>query len=424
MRLISKFSTIFLIGFSIPFVSSCGWTSKPPREVKFPIPAPAIQCMSGNLYGFAVDEGAKVTKSKIRKKQSMASLLAAYKVSKDKISESICLAADFLDVKNLPEGNPLTIIRNREDNDVHFCIVEKSKEDYIVVDLRDSVKVYEQKKTVETVRREVAVKIQTTVFKALEDAKLSPLLATKMAEIMQYSFDFFKVKKGDIFKLVYDEQLSGHESISVSNIHAMSFEHDEKLFYAFQHEVNGKVNYYDQNGDALQKAFLRAPLKFSRISSGYTNSRFHPILKIYRPHQGIDYAAPTGTPIYTIGDGDVVEMGYNGGNGNYVKVKHNKTYTTQYLHMSKFAKDLKKGSQVKQGDVIGYVGSTGLATGPHLCFRFWKNGEQINPAKDLDDVRAEPIPSKEKQNYLNRIMEMKDKMDNAKIVTGKALANS
>lgn len=391
---------------------------------KFAIPAPQIARMSGNLFGFVVDEDTKVEKSKVGKNQSFASFLAAHKIDTDKIKELLCQATAYMDVSKMQAGKPVTFVKERESDSVHYFVYEKSKSEYVVFDLQDTVNVFERKREIQTIRREVAVQLNTSIFNSLDAAGLNPEIATRTSEILQYSFDFFKIKKGDIFRIVFDEMVCDGKSMGVTDIHAVSFVHGGKEFQAYRYEKDGKEVYYDENGNSLRRAFLKAPLKFTRISSGFTNSRFHPILKIYRAHSGIDYAAPTGTPIMSLGDGVIEECGYGGGNGNYIKVKHNKTYTTQYLHMSKFAEGMKKGKKVTQGDVIGYVGSTGLATGPHLCFRFWKDGVQVNPSEHIKDTAADPISAKEKPAYLEFVEIMRAKMQASKLISKKAMASS
>jgi murein DD-endopeptidase MepM/ murein hydrolase activator NlpD len=178
-----------------------------------------------------------------------------------------------------------------------------------------------------------------------------------------------------------------------------SFNHGNKDLYAFYFEQNGKGDYFDLEGNSLQRTFLKAPLRYSRISSGFSNSRLHPVLKIRRPHHGVDYAAPTGTPVYTVGDGVVIQKGYQkSGGGNYIKIKHNGTYTTVYMHLNGFAKGIKVGQHVKQGDLIGYVGSTGLATGPHLDFRFYRNGSAINPLK-VESPPSKPVEEANREAF-------------------------
>jgi murein DD-endopeptidase MepM/ murein hydrolase activator NlpD len=215
-------------------------------------------------------------------------------------------------------------------------------------------------------------------------------LAARLENIYAWTIDFFYLQKGDYFKVVYEEEFVEGESIGISRIKGATFSHGGKDFHALYFDQEGKPDYFDEAGNSLRKAFLKAPLQYSRISSRFSNSRFHPVLKRYKAHLGVDYAAPHGTPIMAVGDGIVQEATRRGGNGNFVKIKHNSMFATQYLHMSGFAKGIRPGVAVRQGEVIGYVGSTGLATGPHVCFRFWKNGQQVNPLA-IEMPPSEPI---------------------------------
>ena len=209
--------------------------------------------------------------------------------------------------------------------------------------------------------------------------------------------------------------------IGIGRVRAVRFYHQDKFYYAFYFEQNDHGSYFDEHANSLEKAFLKAPVKFSRITSGYSKRRFHPILKKYKPHFGIDYAAKTGTPIMSTGDGVVVRTGYDSNNGRYVKIKHNGIYTTQYLHMSRIARGIKPRVKVKQGDIIGYVGSTGLTTGPHLCYRFWKNGRQVNPFKE-DIPSVGPVKKGDLHNFNQKMAMLKQQLDSLSI--SRVVANS
>jgi murein DD-endopeptidase MepM/ murein hydrolase activator NlpD len=218
-----------------------------------------------------------------------------------------------------------------------------------------------------------------------------PNLANKMSEIYAWTIDFFGLQKGDSYKVIYDRYFVEDQYIGLGKVQAAKFNHGGSNLYAFYFEQNGSGDYFDEEGNSLQRTFLKAPLRYSRISSHFSNSRMHPVLKIRRPHHGIDYAAPSGTPVHTVGDGVIVKKGYQKrGGGNYVKVKHNGTYSTTYMHLKGFAKGIKVGKHVKQGDLPGYVGQTGLATGPHLDFRFYRNGKAVNPLK-VESPPSKPI---------------------------------
>jgi len=216
---------------------------------------------------------------------------------------------------------------------------------------------------------------------------LDPMLAFEMSEIYAWSIDFFGLQEGDGFKVYFDEQYVDTNYVGLGKINGAVFNHVGNEFYAIPFVQDSVESYYDQEGQSLRKAFLKAPLRYSRISSRYSHSRLHPILKIRRPHLGVDYAAPIGTPVYAIGDGRIIQTGYTRSNGNWIKIQHNSVYATAYLHLSHYGKGISQGSYIKQGDIIGYVGSTGLSTGPHLDFRFYKNGSPVDPLK----VEAPPV---------------------------------
>lgn len=234
--------------------------------------------------------------------------------------------------------------------------------------------------------------ISTSLFEAVAEAKENPELAIALAEIFAYDVDFIRdIRHGDSFQAIVEKRYRDGTPAGYGQILAAEFTNQGKSFRAFFFRDGDRAAaYYDEAGNSLRTAFLRAPLSFSRISSGYTLKRFHPIAKVWRAHPAIDYAAPTGTPIKTVGDGTIVRMGYQQGNGNHVRVRHANGYETMYLHMSRFAKGMKAGRRVKQGETIGYVGSTGLATGPHLCFRMYRNGDPINP-NSVKTTAAAPV---------------------------------
>jgi murein DD-endopeptidase MepM/ murein hydrolase activator NlpD len=221
------------------------------------------------------------------------------------------------------------------------------------------------------------------------------MLAIELSEIFAWSIDFFGIQQGDRYKVIYQESFVDSQSIGITRIMGAWFYHNETDFWAIPFVQGGERSFFDEKGNSLRKAFLKAPLRYSRISSGFSHSRLHPILKIRRPHHGVDYAAPAGTPVLTVGDGVVTAVGYqrNGG-GNYVKIKHNSVYSTTYMHLSRFGKGIRQGVYVKQGDIIGYVGSTGLSSGPHLDFRFYRNGSAVNPLR----VEAPPVEPVEEEN--------------------------
>lgn len=267
-----------------------------------------------------------------------------------------------------------------------------------VLHLTDSVHMEHQEKPLRLEQRTAEVTIESSLWNAMVGNNLPVDLALELSEIYAWTIDFFGLQKGDSIRVFYDEAFVDTISTGIGRIYAANFYHGKRWQEAFWFENDELHSYYDGEGNSLKKAFLKAPLNYKRISSHFTYARRHPIYKTVRPHTGVDYAAPMGTPVVSIGDGVVVEKGYKGGGGNTVKIRHNSTYTTAYLHLSKFGKGIAVGSHVQQGQVIGYVGSTGSSTGPHLDFRIWKGGSPIDPLKMVSPP-TEPVPAKYRAEF-------------------------
>lgn len=242
-----------------------------------------------------------------------------------------------------------------------------------------------------TERRYADVTISSSLWNDMLDAGVSPLLIISLSDIYAWTVDFFGLQKGDRFRVIYDERICDGETVAVDTVRYAVYSHNGEDFPAvmFNQKDGGNI-YWNEKGESMRKAFLKAPLQYSRISSGFSYARRHPVTRKVQPHTGVDYAAPSGTPVMTIGDGVVTSVKYEGAGGNVVRIRHNSVYSTAYLHLSRFGKGIKAGTRVRQGDVIGYVGSTGRSTGPHLDFRVWKNGSAINPLK-MESPPAEPI---------------------------------
>ncbi|MDP4662185.1 MAG: peptidoglycan DD-metalloendopeptidase family protein [Salibacteraceae bacterium] len=362
---------------------------------------------------FGIDlKGFHVEKGKIQPNQFLAEILLPYNIDYQEITKLASKAKTIFDIRKLNAGKNYTLISTDDSlQKAQFFIYEVSAIDYVVYDLRDTMRVYHGARPVVLEERTAAGLINSSLYQTLIDQELSPALAMELADIYAWSIDFYRIQKGDFFKVIYQVKKVNNQVVGVDEITAALFQHQDVPFYAFQFSQNEGPDYFDEQGLSLRKAFLQAPLKFSRISSGYTQRRFHPVQKRWKAHLGTDYAAPTGTPIMTVGDGVVLEAKYSQYNGNYVKVKHNQTYTTQYLHMSKIASNVKTGTRVKQGQVIGYVGSTGLATGPHVCFRFWKNGTQVDHRNEKIPP-SEPIKAEFKEAFEMLLAKEKARLDN------------
>lgn len=339
------------------------------------------------LYGIPLTSYL-VTKGEVRRGQSLAEVLYPLGVNSQQIYHMSILPDSLLDERKIRPGHNYVLFSSMDSTPAIF-VYEKDPLNYVTVYLDSlSARAENGKKPVEQKIVTVSGSIQTSLWESMIDANANPMLAVELSEIFAWTIDFFGIQQGDQYKVIYEESYVDSKSIGIKRILGAWFWHNNNDFWAIPFQQAEVVSFYDEEGNSLRKAFLKAPLRFSRISSGFSNSRYHPVLKIRRPHHGIDYAAPTGTPVYTVGDGIITKVGYqkNGG-GNYVKIKHNSVYSTTYMHLSRFGKDIRQGRYVKQGDVIGYVGATGLATGPHLDFRFYKNGSPVNPLK----VEAPPV---------------------------------
>jgi murein DD-endopeptidase MepM/ murein hydrolase activator NlpD len=353
----------------------------------FPITVPTLK------YGFALDTF-QVTEGRLEPNRVFSDLLVPQGVTYPTIDQIVANANGVFDLRKLQSGKPYMILAKDQAQGPDYFIYEPNVYEYIVFELKGDLKVQRMERPVQKEMRQADGVLESSLWQTMVDNGLSYELTAKMEDALQWSIDFHHLQKGDEFKLVFEENIIDGEVVGVDKVYAAYYQTLGTEFHAIWYEHGDIAGYYDLEGRPMKKSFLKAPVKYSRISSHYNLNRFHPILKRTRPHLGTDYAAPYGTPIYAVGDGVVVEAGYSNGNGNYVKIKHNDTYQTQYLHMQKFANGVRKGVHVQQGQVIGYVGSTGLATGPHVCFRFWKNGKQVNHLK-LNFPPPAPLPDEE-----------------------------
>lgn len=352
------------------------------------------------LYGIVIDSF-EVTTSKIKWGQSLADILSRFNVENEKIYQVAQASKEVFDVRRLKASSPYTIIHEKDSlKTARQFIYEPDVTHYVVFDLTDSIHVYKRERPVLVEERTLAATISTSVYESVIENDAPRILVNRLVDIFAWQVDFFRIQKGDEFKVIYEEHHVGDEVVDVGKIKGAYFKHFGKEYYAVKYDQGGDSDYFDEDGNSLRKTFLRSPLNYYRISSRFNPRRYHPVLKRYRAHLGTDYAAPTGTPIRTVGDGVVLEARYHAGNGNYVKIRHNSNYTTQYLHMSKIGKGIRPGVAVTQGQTIGYVGQTGLANGPHVCFRFWKNGRQVDALK-VDLPPSEPIDPTKKLDFLH-----------------------
>ena len=356
----------------------------------------------------------KVVRDTIRSGDTFSALLQKFPLRDSltihQVTEKV---KDSFNLRRIKVGKPyILFLDKKKPNTLKAFVYIEDRIQYTVVDFRDSLVVSNKQKPTRIKRRVVAAEINGSLSETLSNAGVSPALAPKLAGIYAYTIDFFKIQKGDKFAVTINEKyMEDSIYIGVESIEASYFEHKGKKIFAFPYKLNEnqkKEDYYDENGKGLKSMFLKAPLDYFRISSRFTGRRFHPVQMRFKAHNGTDYAAPHGTPIKTTASGVVEKTGYTAGNGNFVKVRHSSTYATQYLHMSRIL--VRNGQSVSQGQTIGKVGSTGLATGPHVCYRFWKNGVQVDPLR-LKLPNTEPMGKSDKQKYLNYIAPLKKELD-------------
>jgi murein DD-endopeptidase MepM/ murein hydrolase activator NlpD len=339
------------------------------------------------LYGIAVDNKI-VIEEKIKKNQLLGDILFEYNVPAHLVHQVASLPRHVFDVRKVAPNKKYTLICEQDSLvRAKALVYEPNAIDYVVLTFGDTLHVEVCQRDVTIVEKGISGIIRSSLSETIEEMHITHELTNKFVDIFAWVVDFQRLHVGDQFKLLYEEIQVEGQAVGIEKINGIYFQHVGTDYYAYPFDQGEGIDYFDEEGKSLRKALLKYPIEFTRISSRYNLNRFHPVQKRWKAHLGTDFAAPTGTPIRSVGDGLVEEAQYKSNNGNYVKVRHNGTYTTQYLHMSRIAQGVRAGTRVRQGQVIGYVGSTGLASGPHLCYRFWKNGVQV------DALRVELPPS-------------------------------
>jgi murein DD-endopeptidase MepM/ murein hydrolase activator NlpD len=364
-------------------------------------------------FGFTLSDFI-IVQDTVRKGDSFGKLMQNNNVDYPRIAKVSEKYRDTFDVRKIRVGTPYLILKANDTLEkAQVFIYQNDLINYTVIDFRDSVNVYKDRREVKYVRREAAGVIESSLSEAILDQGIDYNVTNNLSDIYAWTIDFFRLQKGDKFKVIYKEKyINDTIYAGAEPIEAAYFEHNGTPLYAFAYEsdsLKNIVDYFDEEANNLRRTFLRAPVKFSRISSRYNLKRR---IRYYgykvRPHKGTDYAAPVGTPIMATADGTITESTRKGGNGKYVKIRHNGTYSTQYLHMKN--QKVKRGEFVRQGDVIGWVGMTGNTGGPHVCYRFWKNGRQVDPFKEKLPA-AEPLPEDIRQDYFEYIGPQKSELD-------------
>lgn len=335
----------------------------------------------------------------VKQNQNLSDILYPLGLNAQAIDKIARNSKEVFDVRRIRAGNKYYLINSDTARSPQHLVYEETMINYVVFNL-DSQSVYRGQKEVDTLLQTTGGTITSSLWNAFVDNGASPILAVELSDIFAWTIDFFGIQANDEFKVIYDELFIEEKFAGIGHIHAARFKHAGSNISAYYYNNNEQIGYFDDEGNSLRKAFLKAPLSFSRISSHFSNSRLHPILKIRRPHHGVDYAAPKGTPVYSIGDGLVVKKAFQAsGGGNYITIKHNSVYTSQYMHLSKYAPGMAPGVRIKQGQVIGYVGASGLASGPHLDFRIYKNGTPVDPLK-VEAPPVEPISNENKEEFM------------------------
>lgn len=355
-----------------------------------------------------------VVQDTVKKGDSFGSIIQGQNIGNKQVYDIVEQVKDSFNVRTIRYNKPYTILRSKnKTNKLQVFIYQPDALTYYVVDFRDSLATaYKKVKPVTLKRKIIGGVLKSSLSETLGNNSVEAALANRITKVFSWSIDFFKLKKGDRYGLIFTERfINGKTYDGVEDLEAAFFEYKGKIIYAFPFEkdtLSGKIEYYDDEGKTLKNFFLKSPIKFSRITSRFTMNRFHPVQHTWKAHKGTDYAAPTGTPISTTASGVVEATGYTAGNGNFVKVKHNGTYSTQYLHMSRIL--VRRGQRVTQGQKIGLVGSTGLASGPHVCYRFWKKGIQVDALR-LNLPTGESLTGNDKNRFENKIEPLKRELD-------------
>ena len=402
-----RLNQTYLLPFVLFLLISCGKKGEQAPEVPEK-PKDSI------FYGFNFNHF-EVIKDTVRDGDSFGSIMAQHQVAYPEVHAATQKEyREIFDVRRLRQGQPYVILKSKDSiQKPQVFIYERDKINFSVIDFRQDLKVYSEQREIITHMREASGVITSSLSETILDQGMDYDVTHNLASIYAWTIDFFQLQEGDRFKVIYEERFIKDSTYAgMGPIKAAIFEHGGKTYYAFRHKTDEDQNYaeyFDEKGNNLRRAFLQAPVNFSRISSRYNLKRK---IAFYgnkvRPHLGTDYAAAVGTPILATANGKVIESSFTSANGNYVKIRHNSTYTTQYLHMKK--QNVRKGQSVKQGDVIGWIGMTGNTSGPHVCYRFWKNGRQVDPLREKLPM-SNPLPSGKKETYLAQIDSIKGALD-------------
>ena len=381
------FIQVIIVGLLVNFTISCKSDQK--RMSEEVLTDTVYEEVHEYKYGICVDS-LLVYHGEIEQDINVSDILTKFGLSLDCIHQLDQKARSIYDLRKIKAGNIYAVFLEKDSTRrVKFFVYEIDPIDYIICEVGDSICVRLEKKDVRIVEKEASGVIESSLWSCMKSKNMNPLLAIELSDVYAWTIDFFALQKGDHFKVRYKESFVDSLSIGITEISCAVFNHMGQDIYAIPFEQDSMRSFYDSMGMSLRRAFLKAPLRYSRISSRFSKRRLHPILRIVRPHWGVDYTAPIGTPVQTIGDGVVTMKAYRGGAGNMIRIRHNTIYESSYMHLSRFC-NIKVGTRVHQGDVVGYVGSTGLSTGAHLDFRIYKYGHPIDPLK-VESPSVKPV---------------------------------
>jgi murein DD-endopeptidase MepM/ murein hydrolase activator NlpD len=350
------------------------------------------------MYGIPTDSF-ELIPGHIKPNGLISELLIKHGVTLQEIDKVVKNSGKVFNVKNIRSGNRYILFCDRDSiSKARYLVYEQDAETSYIFSFNDSINITPFRKKINSQIKYASGTIESSLWDAMITGGLQPVLAVKLSDIFAWTVDFFGLQKGDNFKVIYEEVCIDDKPVGTGRVYGAQFNRSGTSITAIPFIQDRKESYFDVDGKSLRKAFLKAPLQFSRITSHFSASRMHPILKIRMPHFGVDYAAPVGTPVHSIGDGRITSVSLEGGSGRMVKIQHNSVYSTTYMHLSRFGEGIAAGVYVKQGDIIGYVGTSGLSTGPHLDFRFFRNGSPIDPLK-VDAPPVEPISEENKTRF-------------------------
>lgn len=364
-----------------------------------------------------------VERSRVSRHQTFSDLLTPHGVSYQTVVQLADAARPTFDVRDIKAGQPYQVYVNPWLERPEFLVYQIDAVEYVVFDIRQPSESYRGRREVEREWTMVEGHLEGSLYETLLANDTHPKLALRLSEVFAWQMDFFRIRAGDSFRILYEQRTVGGERIAPGKILAACFDHQGETYYGFRFDDGQGPQYFDRQGQSLRRQLLKAPLRYSRISSGYSKSRLHPVLKRRRPHTGVDYAAPTGTPVHSVGQGTVVKAGHYGNNGNFVKIRHNGTFTSGYLHLSSIADGIDPGAQVQQGETIGFVGSTGMSTGPHLDYRLWKRGQPVDPY-ELELPPSRPVNPQYRAEFEELVEDRLDRLFPLRVLQERAASLS